>query len=158
MGTILVLFWGLMLKLSRLTDYAVAAMVRLGAAGGADTSPGIALAIGVPEPTVAKVLKVLAARGLIASSRGASGGYKLTRPLAEIAVLEVIVAIEGEIALVSCVEGHGSGCENQLCPVIGRWDPVNEAIRATLSGISLAAMAAPHFPGLSLGVTMNEGV
>lgn len=130
-----------MLKLSRLTDYAVAAMVRLGTAGGAETSPGIAASIGVPEPTVAKVLKSLAARGLISSRRGINGGYRLDRSLDEISVVEVIVAIDGPIALVSCVDGVGIGCENQLCPLIGRWDPVNQAIYQALSGITLAAMA-----------------
>lgn len=147
-----------MLKLSRLTDYAVAAMVRLGVAGGAETSPAIAAAIGVPEPTVAKVLKMLAARQLVVSSRGVGGGYKLLRSLAEIMVIEVIVAIDGPVALVSCVEGHGAGCDNQLCPVVGRWDPVNEAIRATLSGISLAAMAAPVRRYTGIDVMTSEGV
>lgn len=130
-----------MLKLSRLTDYAVAAMVRLGVAGGAGTSPGIAAGIGVPEPTVAKVLKILAARGLITSRRGINGGYKLERTLDKISVAEVIVAVDGPIALVSCVEGTGAGCENQLCPLVGRWDPVNRAIHEALSGITLADMA-----------------
>ena len=45
------------------------------------TSPGIAAATGIPEPTVAKVLKALAAGGLVASQRGARGGYRLMRPL-----------------------------------------------------------------------------
>lgn len=130
-----------MLKLSRLTDYAVAAMVRLGVAGGAETSPGIAASIGVPEPTVAKVLKALAARGLISSRRGINGGYRLDRALSEISVAEVIVAIDGPIALVSCIDGVGAGCENLLCPLVGRWDPVNHAIHQALSGITLAAMA-----------------
>lgn len=131
-----------MLKLSRLTDYAVAAMVRLGAAGGAETSPAIAAGIGVPEPTVAKVLKSLAAGGLVSSRRGVNGGYRLDRPLNEISVVDVISAIDGPIALVSCVEGVGAGCENQLCPLVGRWDPVNQAIHEALSGITLADMAA----------------
>lgn len=131
-----------MLKLSRLTDYAVAAMVRLGVAGGAETSPSIAASIGVPEPTVAKVLKALAARGLISSRRGINGGYRLDRPLSDISVAEVIVAIDGPIALVSCIDGVGTGCENQLCPLVGRWEPVNHAINQALSGITLATMAA----------------
>ncbi|MBU6419991.1 MAG: Rrf2 family transcriptional regulator [Proteobacteria bacterium] len=136
-----------MLKLSRLTDYAVAALVRLGMADGVETSPGIAAGIGVPEPTVAKVLKALAGHGLVTSTRGARGGYRLAKPLAEIPVSEVIVAIDGPIALTSCVEGTGMICESQaLCPVAGRWDPVNEAIRGALSHISLADMAAASIP------------
>ncbi len=136
-----------MLKLSRLTDYAVAALVRLGMADGVETSPGIAASIGVPEPTVAKVLKALAGHGLVVSTRGARGGYRLGKPLAEIPVSEVIFAIDGPIALTSCVEGAGVTCESlSLCPVAGRWDPVNEAIRNALSHISLADMAAASMP------------
>lgn len=136
-----------MLKLSRLTDYAVAALVRLAAAEGVETSPGIAAAIGVPEPTVAKVLKTLANQGFVASTRGARGGYKLNRPLAGITVAEIIVAIDGPIALTSCVEGATGACESQmLCPVAGRWDPVNAAIRSALQNISLADMAHAAVP------------
>jgi FeS assembly SUF system regulator len=135
-----------MLKLSRLTDYAVVALVRLSAAEGVETSPGIAAGIGIPEPTVAKVLKALAGHGLVASTRGAHGGYRLSRPLSEIAVTEVIVAIDGPIALTSCVDGALS-CESlSLCPMAGRWDPVNDAIRNALTNITLADMAAAAVP------------
>ena len=131
-----------MLRLSRLTDYAVVVLVRLSAAQGVATSPVIASSIGIPEPTVAKVLKALAGQGLVTSTRGAHGGYRLGRPLSEIAISEVIVAVDGPIALTSCVDG-ASGCESlSLCPMAGRWDPVNDAVRNALSNTSLADMAA----------------
>ena len=135
-----------MLRLSRLTDYAVAVLVRLSRAEGVATTPGIAAAIGVPEPTVAKVLKALAQARLVASQRGARGGYRLARNLAEIPVADVIAAIDGPIAITSCVDG-AAGCESQmLCPVAGRWDPVNHAIRAALTAITLADMEAAGIP------------
>jgi FeS assembly SUF system regulator len=131
-----------MLRLSRLTDYAVVVLVRLSVAQGVATSPEIAASVGIPEPTVAKVLKALAGRGLVTSTRGAHGGYRLGRPLSGIAVSEVIVAIDGPIALTSCVDG-AVGCDSMsLCPMAGRWDPVNDAIRNALSNTSLADMAA----------------
>jgi FeS assembly SUF system regulator len=134
-----------MLKLSRLTDYAVAALVRLGTGDGVQTTPGIAAAIGVPEPTVAKVLKALGARGLVVSTRGPHGGYRLARPMADMAVADVILAIDGPIALTSCVDG--GDCESQsMCPIVGRWDPVNEAIRSALARITLADMAVAEIP------------
>ncbi|OYV51335.1 MAG: SUF system Fe-S cluster assembly regulator [Acidocella sp. 20-58-15] len=136
----------LRLSLSRLTDYAVVALVRLGRAEAVETSPGIAAAIGLPEPTVAKVLKALTVSGLVISQRGAHGGYRLSRPLTAISVAEVILAIDGPIALASCVDG-AVGCESQsLCPVAGRWDPVNDAIREALTGISLADMEEAAIP------------
>ena len=110
-----------MLRLSKLTDYAVVVLVRLAqggeAAGDVQTSPGIAGATGIPEPTVAKVLKALAGAGLVASQRGARGGYRLLRPLGAIPVSDVIAAIDGPIALTACVDGSLLTCESsKLCP------------------------------------------
>lgn len=136
-----------MLRLSRLTDYAVVVLVRLAAAEVVQTSCGIAQGTGIPEPTVAKVLKALAGAGLVASQRGAHGGYRLSRGLAAIAVSEVIAAIDGPIALTACVEGSGTSCESQgFCPMVGRWDPVNSAIREALGAISLADMQEAAIP------------
>jgi FeS assembly SUF system regulator len=130
-----------MLRLSKLTDYAVVVLVRLAVCDGVQTSPCIAMATGVPEPTVAKVLKTLAASGLVASQRGARGGYRLMRPLAAIPIADVIVAIDGPIALTACVDGSGFGCDaSGTCPMRGRWDPVNDAVRDALTNISLADM------------------
>jgi Rrf2 family protein len=106
-----------------------------------ETAPCIAAGTGIPEPTVAKVLKALAGNGLVLSQRGARGGYRLTRPLCAIPVADVIEAIDGPIALTACVDG--GGCDSHsLCPMHGRWDPVNDAIRQALGGITLADMAA----------------
>lgn len=136
-----------MLRLSKLTDYAVVVLVRLASAEGVQTSPGIAATTGIPEPTVAKVLKTLAAGGLVASQRGARGGYRLLRPLAAIPVADVIATIDGPIALAACVDGSAIECESRgLCPVRGRWDPVNDAIHQALSAITLADMAETQVP------------
>ena len=136
-----------MLRLSKLTDYAVVVLVRLSRGTGVQTSPGIAATTGIPEPTVAKVLKTLAAGGLVASQRGARGGYRLLRPLAAIPVADVIAAMDGPIALTACVEGSAVECESQcLCPMRGRWDPVNEAIQQALSTITLADMQEAAIP------------
>jgi FeS assembly SUF system regulator len=145
-----------MLRLSKLTDYAVVVLIRLSEGdrpwrGGCDdavqTSPGIAAVTGVPEPTVAKVLKALAGASLVASQRGARGGYRLARPLGEISVADVITAVDGPIALTACVDGGAGGCDVQsVCAVRGRWDLVNDAIRSALTSITLADMRAASIP------------
>lgn len=133
-----------MLRLSKLTDYAVVVLVRLSRTDGVQTSPVVAAATGIPEPTVAKVLKILTAAGLVSSQRGARGGYRLGRALSAIPVADVIAAVDGPIALTACVEGSNSECESQgLCPMRGRWDPVNQAIHRALSDITLADMQVP---------------
>jgi FeS assembly SUF system regulator len=142
-----------MLRLSKLTDYAVVVLIRLAEREQAEcfdnvqTSPGIAAATGVPEPTVAKVLKALAGASLVVSQRGARGGYRLARPLGTISVADVITAVDGPIALTACVDGGAGGCDVQsLCAVRGRWDLVNEAIRTALVGITLADMREASVP------------
>ncbi len=146
-----------MLRLSKLTDYAVVVLIRLaegerapmdrGTAVCVQTSPGLAAATGVPEPTVAKVLKALATAGLVASTRGARGGYRLLRPLDQVSVADVIGAVDGPIALTACVDGSTLGCEvSSVCAVKGRWDLVNDAIQQSLSGITLADMRAASVP------------
>ncbi len=136
-----------MLRLSKLTDYAVVVLVRLSGMDGVQTSPGIASATGIPEPTVAKVLKILAGSDLVSSQRGARGGYRLNRRLADIPVADVIAAIDGPIALTACVDGSATECESlSLCPMRGRWDPVNDAIQNALSSITLADMQLSAIP------------
>lgn len=141
-----------MLRLSKLTDYAVVVLIRLGDClrAGEDcvqTSPGIAMATGVPEPTVAKVLKALASASLVTSQRGARGGYRLSRTLEAVTIADVIAAIDGPIALTACVDGGGGGCDvGNMCAVKGRWDLVNDAIREALTQISLAEMQAASVP------------
>ena len=140
-----------MLRLSKLTDYAVVVLVRLSDVEGVQTSPGLAAATGIPEPTVAKVLKTLAASDMVSSQRGARGGYRLNRDLSAIPIAAVIAAMDGPIALTACVEGSGTGCEAQgLCPMRGRWDPVNDAIQSALSSITLADMQASLLPAFRI--------
>jgi Rrf2 family protein len=135
------------LRVSKLTDYAVVALSRLEAEGGVQTAPGLAAATGIGEATIGKVLKMLAQAGLVEGLRGARGGYRLLRPLGELPLSEVIVAIDGPIALTACVDGGFGFCDAEaVCPVRGRWDPVNAAIRGALSAITVAEIARAPDP------------
>lgn len=129
-----------MLRLSRLTDYAVVTLAAMsGQSGAVLSAAALAEQTGVPEPTVAKILKLLARDGIVASVRGAAGGYRLDGPAAGISIGAVVAAVEGPIALTACVEGSAQECGlSACCPLQGRWDPVNEAIRTALAGVSVA--------------------
>ena len=128
-----------MFKLSRMTDYAV---VVLGAmaydVGTAMTAPDLAEQVKLPQPTVAKVLKLLARAGVIAPRRGAQGGYVLERVSAKVSIAEIIAALDGPVALTACVDGAEGACDvEDKCPIRGRWDPVNDAVRQALEKVSL---------------------
>lgn len=134
-----------MLRLSKLSDYAVVVLTRLDRAGTVQTSVGLAASTSVPEPTVAKVLKTLAQSGLVVSQRGARGGYRLGRSLDRISVADVIEAVDGPIAITACVDGTPCACGGH-CHLHGRWDPVNAAVRKALSDVTLADLDRPLLP------------
>jgi FeS assembly SUF system regulator len=150
-----------MLRLSRLTDYGVVVLVQLASDDDVQTAPGIARATGIPEPTVAKVLKILAAAALVISQRGARGGYRLARKLSETTVADVIAAIDGPLTVTACVETSQDMCEARaLCPMHGRWDRVNDAIQRALMDITVADLAQPAvwaLPAPAAGLAAGAG-
>jgi FeS assembly SUF system regulator len=145
-----------MIKLGKLTDYAVAVMVQLSREGiGASRSAHqLADRTSIPEPTVAKVLKKLARKKLVESVRGAAGGYRLAGPAEEMSVCDIIEALDGPIAIVSCAGANDSCRAEPKCPAKGKWTPVNQAIRAALQAVRLSDMARSssacgHVPSLT---------
>jgi FeS assembly SUF system regulator len=103
----------------------------------------------IPQPTVSKVLKLLARAGLVASERGKHGGYRLARAPSRITIAEIIDAVEGPIAMTECSTDTESPCELVGgCPMEANWIRINEAIRQALSTITLANMARPMTPAL----------
>jgi FeS assembly SUF system regulator len=132
-----------MLKLGKLTDYAVVVMVQLARDGVSRSASYLSDKTGLPEPTVAKVLKQLAKEKLVEATRGALGGYKITRAPEEISLAGIVTAMDGPIALASCVGGN-EGCKSQgKCPARGNWDRVNGLIAQALDSVTLAEMAVP---------------
>ena len=131
-----------MIKVSRLADYAVVILATLARSDERlVTASGVSEKTGLPEPTVAKVMKLLARDNVILSIRGATGGYKLTETPQNITVARIVRAVDGPISLTTCVEGSVNTCDYACsCPVKGRWDGVNMAIRDALEGVSLADM------------------
>ena len=134
-----------MIKLSRLTDYAVVILAAMARRDDDMTSASsLSAATSLPEPTVSKVLKMLAKDGIITSSRGANGGYALNRPPEQVMISDVIAAIEGPIALTACVEGSHESCAiEKSCMLRGRWNVVNAAIQTALDNVTLADMLRP---------------
>lgn len=129
-----------MIRLSKLSDYAVVVLSQLARGEGSlVTAAELADATGVPEPTVAKVLKLLVRGNIIVSVRGAAGGYMMERHPQDITVRELIVALEGPIAVTACLEGGDSDCSlTGTCSMKGRWHKVNSAILSTLEAMPLS--------------------
>lgn len=136
-----------MLKISKMADYAVVTLAALAADESAMMTSGkLSAKTGLPEPTVAKVLKLLSRDNIIESIRGVNGGYKMILATPDISLARIIAAVDGPVALTSCVEGNNNQpCSYEsCCAVKGRWNAVNKAVQKTLSEITLADMTGRH--------------
>jgi len=132
-----------MLRISKLTDYAILLMVELTRQGEVLSAHALADRVGVEVPTASKVLKLLAGSGLLDSYRGPSGGYRANRAAAEVSVAEVIAAIEGPIAMTECSEEAGLCSQEASCELRGNWQRISLAVNRALNEVSLAEMSAP---------------
>lgn len=134
------------MRLSSLADYAVVLMAAAAKhCGGAARLNATLLAeqTGVPLPTAQKLVSRLASAGLIESARGTGGGFRLARPPAAISLAEVIEAVEGPIALTTCIDQERHDCAlDGHCLVKPHWAIVNAAVRDALANVSLARLAA----------------
>ncbi|GBD27024.1 Putative HTH-type transcriptional regulator [bacterium HR30] len=132
-----------MVRISRLTDYAIVLLVRIGAEPNRLHRAGeLSASTKLPLPTVSKLLRMLTRKGLLRSQRGVHGGYQLTKKPEELRLAQVIVLLEGPLGLTVCThEGQAPQCRHQLlCPVQGHWQHINRAFVAALQNITLADM------------------
>ena len=139
------------MRLSSLADYAVvmmcAAARHCGQASGRGAvrlnATSLAGETGLPLPTVQKLVSKLSAAGLIESARGTGGGFRLSRPPVSISLADIIEAIEGPIALTTCVDEHRHDCTLEGdCRVRPHWGVVNRAVRGALAAVSLTSLSA----------------
>ncbi len=136
-----------MLRLTKLTDYAVLLMTRMAESEQQHlAATELAEITHIPLPTVSKVLQMLLHEGMLESVRGARGGYRLTRPANAINVRDIIHVFEGGIALTECNLDDGGRCDqHDVCATSTNWKRINEAVRQALQGISLADMSEQNF-------------
>jgi len=102
----------------------------------------------LPRPYLEQLVVSLREQGLVTSTRGAHGGYQLTRDPAEIKMGEVLRALEGPIAPMVCASedpAHAGICERMgFCNVNHLWTTVRNAISTALDSITLADLATPR--------------
>jgi FeS assembly SUF system regulator len=132
------------MRLSSLADYAVVMMAAaarhpLDARLSANLLAG---ETGVPLPTAQKLMGRLASAGLLDSSRGTGGGFRLARPACDVSLADIVEAVEGPIAMTNCIDGAGHLCAIEgNCQVKPHLRAVNGAVRGALQGVSLASLS-----------------
>ncbi len=133
-----------MLRIAKLTDYATLLLVQMAVAPDEQFSASdLAVSTRIEIPTASKVLKTLAAAGLLISRRGAAGGYRLARDPRRITMADVVAAMEGPIGMTECVTHEGMCSHEPHCGVRANWRTISKAVETALAGVSLADMLPP---------------
>ncbi len=89
------------------------------------------------------ILNTLRATGLVNSTRGAKGGYELSKPPSMVKLGEIIRALEGPMDIVDCV--HDKGCpKTSTCVMCGVWNEVKTSIDAVIDRITVEEMVKRH--------------
>jgi Rrf2 family protein len=128
------------MRLTRASRYAIGALVHLARRpSGPLASHDIARAEHIPEWFLLKVLKPIAAAGILYSYRGPGGGYQLARPTKSISLLEVIETVEGPIrGHVEPWDSADSGLHRRLQEI---FDRAATEVRRQLKSVSIAELA-----------------
>ncbi len=133
-----------MIKINRQTDYAVRVILLL-----AKQPEGTKLSTAfirdemlIPHAFVARIVARLAAERLVTTYPGRDGGLTLSRPAAEITLLQVVEAFEGRLCLSECFESGNVDCPFEHgCPVRGRWGRVQAAMAREMAAMNFAEIA-----------------
>ena len=135
------------MRITAKVDYGVRAAIEL-AAAEPPTVKGELLAErqGIPLKYLENILADLRRSGLVASQRGAEGGYRLARPADTITVADIIRAVEGPLADV-----HGTPPEEIDYAGPARalqrvWIATRASLRSVLEQVTLADIVADRFP------------
>lgn len=138
------------MRISAKADYAVRAMCELAARAGDGPVKGDVLAGSqrIPLKFTENILGELKRVGLVASQRGAEGGYWLAKPAGTITVADVVRAVEGPLAAVRGqrpeeLEFAGSAAE---LPKV--WLAVRVSLRSVLERVTIADVASGQLPPL----------
>ena len=135
------------MRLSAKADYALRASLEL--ATGTDAhvkAEAVARAQSIPLRFLEQILLDLKHAGLVASQRGAEGGYWLARPAAEITLAEIIRAVEGPLANVRGVRPDAVEYQGAAEPLRDVWIAVRASLRSVLEAVTLADVASGELP------------
>jgi Rrf2 family protein len=135
------------MRISAKVDYAVRAAIELAAAGG-DPIKGeqIADAQDIPLKFLENILGELKHTGIVASRRGAQGGYWLNKPADEVSLADIVRAVEGPLA---SVRGQGPETleyKGEAEPLQKVWIALRANIRAVMEETTLADVVSGELP------------
>lgn len=129
------------LSLSKTGDYVVRAALSLALMHprtGYQKIREVATQMNLPLRYTPQILGMLAKAGLAESRAGRDGGYRLTRDPADISLLEIVEAADGELRVGRCTISGGPCHEEDMCALHPAWEDATQAFREALEAVSLA--------------------
>lgn len=131
-----------MLRIGKMADYALVLTNHLVLTqDDLCTTDDLIEATQLPLATVRKLLKHLVDAGIVTSTRGAKGGYRLANDPVVFTIADVISAIEGPIALTHCITAKGNCDLSRTCEMKSNWSYLNQMVADLFQHITLADMA-----------------
>ena len=129
-------------------DYAIRAVLDIAAhEGGRRKAREISAHMSIPQKYLSRILAELVRAGLLRATAGHEGGYVLTRPAAEMSLLEVIEAADGPTQIRECLM-KGTPCNpTRACSLHDTWVEAEEAMLSKLRETTLADIATPAVAG-----------
>ena len=128
------------MKLSTRIRFALRIMIQVAGdtSGKPVLSRNVASAQDISEPYVDQILLPLRSRGLLASVRGRSGGYRLARPAKEITLLDIVQAMEGNVQLADCLSDTKECKRATKCVTRDVWAMLTESLKRDMNSVILA--------------------
>ena len=135
-------------RVSAKVDYALRAAIELAALEDDWPVKGerIASGQGIPLRFMENILGQLRQSGIVASRRGAEGGYLLARPASEIALADVIRAVDGPLANIGGLRPDQLSYDGSAVPMRDVWVALRSRMRSVLEQVTLADVAAGELP------------
>jgi len=135
-------------RISAKTDYALRAAIELASLDADSPVKGeqLATAQGIPLRFLENILGDLRNAGIVESRRGVDGGYLLARPASEIALADVVRAVDGPLANVAGTRPHQLEYEGAAEKLREVWVGVRAALRGVLEETTLQDMADKKLP------------
>ena len=116
------------MKLTMTTDYALRCMMYLAGKEEVSSSPEIGEAVGINKMFVQKVLRVLRDAGVVSSTHGGTGGYRLAKKPEEIVLLDIILLFEKTMKINRCLELKGCCERYETCPLHAYYTEVQKTL------------------------------
>lgn len=132
------------MKISTRGRYALRLMIDLAMApeGELVTIKSIAARQEISDKYLEQIITVLSRAGLVKSTRGAQGGYRLTKPAADYTVGMILRVIEGSLVPVACMEDEPNQCQRvDKCVTLDVWKQLSDAINGVVDNITLEELA-----------------